>query len=61
MTVALGEINAVQRADERCKSSEQQSEIRCAKIQLRKILQNQSKCMYERQFAAMSSLHSKLK
>ena len=42
--------------DKRCKLSRQQSEIKRAEIHLRKTLQNQDKCMNERQFAAISSL-----
>ena len=33
------------------------SEIQHVKIHLRKTLQNRSKCMHERRFAVMSSLH----
>ena len=56
--VAMEAENALQRAHGRCKLSRQRSEIQRAKIHLRKTLQNQSKCIYERQFAAMSSLQA---
>ena len=42
--------------DKRCKLSQQQSKMQRVKIYLRKTLQNQSKCMHKRRFAAMSLL-----